>query len=141
MIRKTFLWLSAVLLAAYVASFAFLACRGGYTFVPSGSYRPMTLASPDTFVWQPLHGTFYRFHDASDHDLYRADTLGYLYSPLILVAQRIRPSVTVFDPDGSSHPFPPMSQWHPSFREAVESLDRKTRTGVSGDKTIQPDAN
>jgi hypothetical protein len=91
---KRLCWRAALtLVGLYLASFVVFALFGGYMMLPSGYFRPFTLASADTFVWQPRFGTFYRFHTAMDEDEFQADRIGYLYAPLtVLLQHSIRPS-------------------------------------------------
>jgi hypothetical protein len=127
--RRAILMCLSGFLILYVSSFLVLALFGGYTFVPSGHYRPLGgLASADAFVWQPYFGTFFHFQNASGSETFQADSTGYFYSPLILIEQNIcRPSITIISTNGDCMKplIPPRSRWHPTFRREIENAEQQ----------------
>jgi hypothetical protein len=118
------------LAVSYFISFAVLAYFGGYMTVASGQFRPFRLASGDTWVWQPRYGTFYRYRDPSGRDTHMADTVGYIYSPLICVIQHTaRPSMRFVHADGSAAiPYPRIptrSELHPRMQPVISDMERQ----------------
>lgn len=107
----------SVLSLAYLVSFAFLTTHGGYTLMPSGTLRPLNgLATADTWVWQPLHGTYHQYQSASGDKSNTADFWGYFYSPLILLDQHfIHPTKTARHREGHKTFVPSPDEMHPTF--------------------------
>jgi len=107
-------WIS-VLLAAYVLAYAVLSITGGWVVSESGEHRIVT-AVADQFEWQPRYGSCQRFRSVSGDYTLRADTLGYVFAPLILLDQRfIHRTISFFGADGPLDPVPapPFAQYHP----------------------------
>jgi hypothetical protein len=87
--RKRKLILAAAAVVVYVAAYTVLSIRGGYVQVASGATRlSYGFAVSDMFVWQPSPGVGYHFRDASGHDEWMGDLLGWLFRPLIEMDQR-----------------------------------------------------
>ena len=119
-LRKAALWLLFLSLF-YVISYAVLSFTGGWMVTESGRWRPFGLAEIDCIQWQPRFGFCQRFIWSGGDASIRADMLGYIYAPLILLDQsHIHPTIPLWrvpgDPDSGfdSSRIPPISQWHPS---------------------------
>jgi len=110
-----------MLLPLYVISYALLSLTGGWMVTESGRWRPFgILAEIDSIQWQPRFGFCQRFTWSGGHDGIRADFLGYVYAPLILLDQsHIHPTISLWrspgDPDSGidSTRIPPITEWHP----------------------------
>jgi hypothetical protein len=106
----------SVLLAAYVLAYGVLSATGGWVVSESGEHR-IVMAVADQFEWQPRYGSCQRFRSASGDYTLRADTLGYVFVPLILLDQRfIHRTILFFGADGPLDPVPapPLAQYHPT---------------------------
>jgi hypothetical protein len=119
-IRIRAVWL-LLLLPLYLVSYAILSFMGGWMVTESGRWRPSGLAEIDSIQWQPRFGFCQRFIWSGGRPGIRADTLGYIYCPLILIDQaRIHPTIPLWrlpgDPDSGfdSSRVPPITQWHPT---------------------------
>jgi hypothetical protein len=126
--RKVIQW--ALLLGAYILSYAVMSFCGGYRIVMSGMARPTGLAFGDTFVWQPRFGKCYPFRTASGEDTHHMDIFGAFYYPLACLDQSFihhsRPYITLADNDLETmriHPWPPMEQMHPVARKIIHAAD------------------
>jgi len=105
----------AVLMAAYGLAYGVLSATGGWIVSESGEHRIM-MAVADQFEWQPRYGSCQRFRSVSGDCCLRADALGCILAPLILLDQRfIHRTIPFFGADGPLEPVPapPLSQYHP----------------------------
>ena len=121
--------IAVFLLMLYVVSFVPLAWFGGYLPRASRHFRIAPgLAFEDSWVWQPRYGMFYRFQPAGGGEEYRADALGWIYSPLILLQQQcLHPTIRIVQSDGSrvaSGPRKPLrTQLHPEVLRILPKIE------------------
>jgi hypothetical protein len=108
---------AAVILILYVASYAVLSYTGGWVISETGHDRPVPgapLAAADVYIWQPRYGRCEPFRNVLGENTLRADALGYLFAPLILLDQRfVHPTIPFTAPDGRDNPAPPYEDYHP----------------------------
>jgi hypothetical protein len=105
------------LLALYNISYVALSATGGWVVSESGELRMPLLAVCDTFEWQPRYGECQLFRWSGGNYGLRGDSLGYFYSPLILLDQRyVHRTIRFMRLDGSfvePLPAPHYSEYHP----------------------------
>jgi len=87
----------------------------------SGRWRLFGLAEIDCIQWQPRFGFCQRFRWSGGRNGIRADFLGYIYAPLILLDQSyIHRTIPLWSSSGNSDAgidlsrIPPISEWHPT---------------------------
>jgi hypothetical protein len=77
------------IVALYVVVYVALSRNGGYVLTQSGQVRyVMGLAMADVCEWQPRFGFCQRFRQVDGSSTLRADSIGYVFAPLILFDQR-----------------------------------------------------
>ena len=87
----------------------------------SGRWRLFGLAEIDCIQWQPRFGFCQSFRWSGGRNGIRADFLGYIYAPLILLDQSyIHRTIPLWSSSGDSDAgidlsrIPPISEWHPT---------------------------
>lgn len=103
-------------LLLYIGSYAAFSITGGWVISESGKHRLIAgLAASDVLVWQPRYGFCEQFMQIDGTTILRADRLGYLYSPLILLDQKaFHPTIQYIGEDGAIlDSFPPYESYHP----------------------------
>jgi peptidoglycan/LPS O-acetylase OafA/YrhL len=88
-------------LAAYVLVYVVLSLTGGYIFTQSGQVRyGFGLSVSDLQQWQPRFAFCQRFRQVDDSWTLRANFLGYVFAPMILLDQTlVHRTVRLFDPE------------------------------------------
>jgi peptidoglycan/LPS O-acetylase OafA/YrhL len=88
-------------LGAYVLSYGILSLRGGYIFTQSGQLRyGGALSVSDLQQWQPRFTLCQRFRQVDGSWTLRANFLGYVFAPLVLLDQTfIHRTVRLLDPE------------------------------------------
>ena len=88
------------LVALYVTAYIGLSCTGGYVFTQSGEVRyAFGWSVSDIQLWQPRFLFCQRFRQIDGSWTIRANTLGYVFTPLVLLDQAFwHKTVRLFDP-------------------------------------------
>lgn len=88
-------------LAADVLVYLVLSLTGGYTFTQSGQVRyGFGLSVSDLQQWQPRFAFCQRFRQVDGSWTLRANFLGYVFAPMILLDQTlVHRTVRLFDPE------------------------------------------
>lgn len=92
---------TATVLVLYVAVYAVLSLSGGYVFTQSGQVRyGFGLSVSDLQQWQPRGAFCQRFQTFDGSWILRADFLGYVFAPLVLLDQTlVHKTVRLNDPE------------------------------------------
>lgn len=115
--RNRFLrWPMVLAVMLYIGSYVVLSCTGGWVVAESGRVR-LVMAMADQFQWQPRYGSCGLFRSADGTTTIRADGLGWIYAPLILLDQRFwhRTIPFIASDFHAVEPLlaPPLSEFHP----------------------------
>src|SRR5262245_50291626 len=88
-----------VLAALYLLAYTGLTCTGGYVFTQSGEVRyAFGWSVSDIQQWQPRFMFCQRFRQIDGSWTIRANTLGYAFTPLVLLDQAFwHKTVRLFD--------------------------------------------
>ncbi len=88
-------------LAAYALVYLVLSLTGGYVLTQSGQVRyGFGLSVSDIRQWQPRFAFCQRFRRADGSWTLRANCLGYVFAPMILLDQTlVHRTVRLFDPE------------------------------------------
>lgn len=98
--KKRVLFFIVAIFIAYVSSYCILSINGSYYLTQSGQIRYNTgLSVTDIEQWQPKYARCQLFRDINGRLVLRGNALGYFYSPLILLDQKlIHPTKRILSP-------------------------------------------